>query len=279
MKFILIALIAVLVISSCSAPKYVYSPTSINAPFFTEKNQSKVGISYVSHGSESFTRDSFVRRGNAAGYDIQAGYAIAKNWLIHGSYAHRIEDLSSDNRLPGRYAAIDYDRFYADGGIGYYTSMGTDSIVYFQALAGYGYGKSEFTDFDNNTRAPIDRFHKSTVNKYFLQGSFQLLFKNIKLQFPNRFTVAHFGKVETNYTQQELSNNYLTGLDGYSILLYEPAINLAFNLNSLPALSLDTQVGTSFKLKGDNQYYRRRTTFASIGIFADLGKLFNSTKK
>ena len=274
MKFISITFIAVLALSACNAPKYVYSPNIVNTPLFTEKNQSKVGLSYVSHGRESFSQNNFIRRGRAAGYDVQAAYAITNKWLLHGSYANRKENLSSDKNLTARYASIDYDRNYFDAGIGYFTDVTNDSTIYFQALAGYGFGKSEFTDFDNDPSAPINRFHSNNVSKYFLQGSFQFKIKNIQLQIPNRFTVVHFNNIKTNYTEQEQSQNILLGLDGHSVLLYEPAFNFGFNLNKLPALKFETQLGFSLQLNNNNQFYRRRTSFMSIGVFADVKKIF-----
>jgi hypothetical protein len=274
MKFILIISITVFTMSACNAPKYVYSPSTINAAFFTEKNQSRVGVSYVSHGSETFTQNDFVRRGRASGYDAQGAFALTRKWLIHGSYAYRKENLSSENNSTARYASIDYKRNFFDGGVGYFTDMTNDSTFYFQALAGYGYGKSAFTDFDNSPQAPINRFHNNTVSKLFLQGSFQYKTKNIQIQLPNRFTVVKFTNVETNYSEQELSDNSLSGLKGHSLLLYEPALNIGFRFNKLPALSFETQFGASLQLNANYEFYRRRTSFASIGVFADVKKLF-----
>lgn len=278
MKFISIAIVAVVLLNACNAPKYVYSPSTINAAFFTEKNQSRVGISYVSHGSETFSQNDFFRRGKAAGYDAQAAFAVTDKWFLHGSIAHRKENLSSDKNSSARYASLDYKRNYFDGGIGYFTDITNDSTIYFQALAGYGFGKSAFTDFDNDPLAPINRFHNNKVSKYFAQASIQFKLKNIKLQLPNRFTVVNFNNVETNYTVQEQSDNNLLGLNGHSFLLYEPALIVGFQFNKLPAINFETQLGVSIKLNADNEFYRRRTSFASIGVYADVKKLFERAR-
>ncbi len=274
MRIFYFAIAILLSTSGCEIPKYVYGPTTMNAPFFTEKNQSKIGINYVGHGSEAYTRDSASSRGRDNGFDFQAAYALTNHWFVHGTYASRSENLSPTTSRANPYFEIIYNRNYAEGGIGYTNGISSDSIFYIQAQLGYGQGKSDFTEFDNTRSSTVDRFHKNEVDKYYLLVSPQVMVKNFRIQLPQRITYLRFNNIETNYSSSELERNYLAGLDVHNPLLYETGLNINLNFTKLPQLRFDGQLGGSFKLSKDNYLIRRKNFFASIGTSIDIVGLF-----
>lgn len=118
-------------IISCSVPRYMYAPNSVNIPSFTQKSESFANITLSIHGT-----------------DLQAGYAFHDHWAVLGSwyqrhYSHDDQNYHSGGwgRSPYVKDSLHYRRDLFSLGVAYFTPLGKRHHDFITIFAGYGRGR------------------------------------------------------------------------------------------------------------------------------------------
>ena len=73
--------IAVICCCSCSSPRFIYSPSPPNNPYFKETGDSKLAAYYSSGGDDNKNTG---HKNN--GLDLQAAYAISDHWALTAGF-------------------------------------------------------------------------------------------------------------------------------------------------------------------------------------------------
>lgn len=69
------SIIIVVLLSACNTPRYIYSPSPPNNPYFKEKGDSRLAAYYSSGGDNNILTGE-----KKDGFDLQAAYAISNSW-------------------------------------------------------------------------------------------------------------------------------------------------------------------------------------------------------
>lgn len=92
MRHIVPLFLAVYLLSSCYASRYVYSPSAHNVPVLTQKGDSKIGAYYSTNFKNTGeNNDITTKKNKGLGYDIQGAYAVTDKLAIQLSYFRRKE--------------------------------------------------------------------------------------------------------------------------------------------------------------------------------------------
>ena len=254
---------------SCRAERYIYSPSPPSVPYFKEKGDSKLTAFYsVGDNAPQTTLN--------AGYDLQGAYALSDNWAVMFNYFHRTEK-DNYSRLGNVFdtSAIRYRRNLAELGIGYILPLNRKHTITYNIYTGVAFGTFAIEDngVDKNNLA-YSRQHTNPVTKTFLQGGFNFMTSDyVNLSLCGRFSWVHYGTNNTNYTTEELVFFYLDKLPQKTLFFFEPSFDMQFGLPQINWLKLET----SFTLTAGNLpgfYPHSRSVNTSIGLTADIGKLF-----
>jgi hypothetical protein len=265
-KYLLPAVILALTITSCTSPRYIYSPSAHNVPVLTQKGDSKIGAVYSTNltGEESIDDETIDNR--SRGFDLHGAIAVSDNWAIQASNFYRWE------KSEGGYdsATIRYQRNLTEVGIGYYMPLNQSKTVFFQFFAGGGMGKFSFTD---NDRSGFN-FHQANITKVYLQPAF--LFRS-KGSFTNavslRGSIISYRNIKTSYTPSELEDYNLDFLSNRAKLFIEPAYVASFGFKNVPGLRFELQAGLSFLVA--RNFIDYRVMNFSAGTWVDIGAMFN----
>ncbi|MGH2642601.1 MAG: hypothetical protein ACRDE2_01520 [Chitinophagaceae bacterium] len=120
---------------SCYIPHYMYAPSALQTPGFTDKNQSEVHASLSRYG-----------------YDIHAGYAVSNHIALLGSWYWRHE-RQYDNQYystglfqpsPLKIDSIRYLRNQLTFGLSYFTPLNLSDKKHFFFIMSAGYGAGHF---------------------------------------------------------------------------------------------------------------------------------------
>lgn len=270
----LIAIVAIALLAGCHTPRFAHSPTAHNVPVLTEKNDTKLGISYATNGDVRSTDNSYDRN-RSNGFDVQAAYAITPHIAAQGSYFSRREttyDNSSDFGFDS--SVVRYKRNMFELGAGYFTAIDNRKRVFFQVFGGVGFGKNSFTDNGrNNSQQLYYRFHEADLFKYYLEPSISFRSGNevFAASLSTRFSVMNFKNVKTNYTQTEKQDFKLDSLNRFASVFFEPAFVNSYGFNKLPGLRIEYQLGLCMLMSRQIMDYR--TFNFSVGLTFDIPKL------
>lgn len=277
MKTLLIFLLPMLlVLCSCSSPRFVYAPSPPNNPYFVSKGESKLAAC-ISGGPANGSSNSGLRAKNN-GYDLQAAYAIADHWAITASYFKRKE-----RDIYGRYlynyfdsSIVNYERHIADVGGGYFVPLNRARTVTFNVYGGLGLGKFSLKDNGVDKDGMVySRFHSTAVTKWYLQASLNSIASDcFRAAFVGRFSFVHYGKILTSYTQDEIRYFNFDRIDDKTIGFFEPGLNFQLGLPNCKWLKMEGNLGfvsnhpfsdlSSIEVRGFN---------ASIGLNLDFSSL------
>jgi hypothetical protein len=273
LTIILAFTVVMLLLTACGVHRYVYSPPPATVTYFKEKGDNKISA-VISTGSNDGNS-----RGNTynKGYDIQAGFALSNFWFVSGTYFHRKEGESAD----GNYnyfdtSTINYKRNILEVGGGCFMPLNYRRTSTFNLYAAYGLGKFAFNDYGLLNGTQYDRNFSNNIFKYSLQFGFNFMPSDyLHISLTGKFSLVHYGVLNTNYTPNELSYFNLTNISSRTTRFFEPTINTEIGLPQCKWLWLDM----SLTLCTDNNYVNKREVNASIGLSVNLNSGRNFKKR
>jgi hypothetical protein len=271
-KVCLIPVFSTILFVSCNSPRYIYSPSPPNNPYFTEKGQSKVAAYYSSGGD-----DNAITGTKNRGLDVQGAYAISDKWALTAGYFNRKE---RDVYTSGNYnyfdsSILDYKRNLVDVGGGYIIPLNKPRTVSVNLFAGLAFGKFAFTDkgIDKSGTA-YSRFHNSKILKWYAQSSLNAMpGRYFRASFVFKFSFLHYGNIATSYTNDEVNFFRLDRIKNKTLAFFEPAFNMQLGIPRCDWMKIDGGFTFSTDPYSNNSNIEARSFNASIGLCFDLSKL------
>jgi hypothetical protein len=264
----LIAIIGIA--SSCSSPRYVYSPSAHNVPVLTKKGDSKIGAVYSTNFAGEEERNSQKYDNHSRGYDLQGAVAITDHFAVQANHFYRWEKTTGGSDS----TTIRYKRNLTEFGLGYYLPFASKSNAIFQFFAGVGFGKFSFTDVDRIAA----NYHEANIVKVYLQPA--ILFRS-KGSFTGsvslRSSILSYSKIKTSYNPSQLSDYNLDSLNNRAKIFLEPAFTGSFGLKGLPGVRFEFQGGLSFLMA--RTFIDYRIVNFSAGAWVDIGAFFTKKKE
>ena len=202
MKNVCYIIILGFLFTSCSTIKRkLYSPTQVNNPSLRTKNDYNVSAS----------------ASVPLGFDLNAGYAITNRLaVIGGLYNYKNNDYEEGYSLVSSNRSSSNLRYKHKGfhvGAGIYLPVSHNNTSTFVSFFG-GYTKGDFEMNETLSEeapvaaAPKINFYKSNIDRYFLQGSFNLYLPHIHQSFILRYNRVLYDNVITDYdNEQQFSFN------------------------------------------------------------------------
>ena len=259
---------------SCYTPRYVYSPSAMNAPALEKKGDSKLSAAYSSNLS-----GHNIGSNKSRGYDLQGAYAISNHLAIQGDFYHRKEKNGGTFYGSGvDSSTIRYQRALTGVGVGYYTKIDKNKRTIFQIFAGMAFGKFSFTDDGSNSVNTLyHSYFETNARKIYIQPAFILPSKGTFIaSFGARLSLLTFDHINTNYTAFDLDNYKLDQIGKGSYIFCEPTMLFTFGNPKVPGLQFEVQAGLSF-LQSSN-FVDYRSFNSSIALVFDVPKLLAKKK-
>lgn len=269
-------LVSVIILSSCYSPKYIYTASPANNPYFTEKGQSKLTAYYSSNGRQISSSGDNSSKSNSNGMDIQSAYAISKSWAITAGYYHRNE--TDFNLESSRDLVVKYKRNLFDVGGGTFIPLNQKKSFTFNFYAGLAFGKFSFTD--QNKTGDYNRFHSAAILKWYIQPSFNYIWSDyLRIGIILKNSFVHYGNIQTDYSDDEKRSYGLNLIENRMISFFEPEWNIQLGLPQLPWMKLDAVMSTA------NPYFHDilnigsvRGGNLSIGLTFDISRMKKKSK-
>lgn len=257
---IFLFVLAMLILSSCTQPRYVYNQPARNLHYFTEANQLKLTGSWATGPSRS---DGSTDKKYNNGYDFQGAYALSHHWAVMGSFYNRKEQdviKHPDRSLP-RSSTITYKRSGYEIAGSYFRPFDPGKSSFFCIDGGLGFAKNSHEDYGTIFDSlGMTRNYQNNMSRFFIQpgvytgpGAFQAGM-GLRLQW------QFFNNVKTTYTPQELTVFSLNGL--HEMFSIEPYFSLRFSPKSIPMVKAEVQF--SFATASSGYYVRRG--YLSLGF-------------
>lgn len=256
--------LAVLLLFSCRQYRYIYSASKPITPFFEEKGDALVNISYSS-ASALDTRNS----GKNMGYDLQLGYAVGEHFaIIAGTNYKRELDHFLTNSAPFDSSEVKYKRRFTEIGAGYFTSL--KQRLYFSIYGGVSFGSLSIADAGRDDTLLYTRGYSATMHRYFLQpGIYGVGNRFIRANFSIRISKVFLSNVRTTYSPYELEYFDFSKSTSPNYTFTEPTLTTVFTL--IPDKSLLLELSFSQIMNNDLPQVRRWNT--SVGLTVDPFKL------
>ena len=266
-KYLILITLAV-ALASCRSYRYVYTPTTVNNPFFTEKGNAQAAVYY-----SGFEGGSDSAHGKNDGMDFQAAYAIGNNFAVTGGYFFRNErDLfGSDYNYDE--STVKYNRKLGEIGAGCFIPVGTRKNFTFNFYGGLGLGKFKFNDEGLISSAPYTRYHSANVTKWYLQPSLNIISnsKNFCIGFAGRVSFLRYSHIKTNYDADEQAYFFLDRLHKKTFTFYEQSTNIQFRIPGVDWLKAESCFAVTAGWNGVPDI--SRTITGSLGLVLDIDVL------
>jgi hypothetical protein len=267
----LILIISVLLLSACKAPRYIYSPALPDQAFLEKKGDSKLAGYYA--GGVSSTGASR----SALGYEVQAAYAVTNHWaVLLGHGARREHDFYSKFSGFDDYYYLEsdvrYKRRMTDIGLGYFTSVGADRLVYLGINGGVGFGNMTMVEQGKALdSSDFSRSYESRLNRLFFTPFINLhTSDNFKLSLSGRFSFVRFREEKNDYLQSEIDYLELATVKNKTQAYWEPALQAQYVFRQAPYLRLEA----GFQFCTDKSYaLQSRSITGFLGLSFDLTKI------
>jgi hypothetical protein len=222
MKLLLhLAVLSILLLTSCTVSRTVHSQQSINQPMLAEKGDFEAGM-YYAESTSIF--DIFRSSRESAGLELQGAYAIADHIAVMGSQSFRWEN-ESFNSLQNKNNPFDtsftqYTRNITSLGAGYFSAINDGKIgLHFSMYGGVLFGKNSLTENGFLQSQAYNRFHQSSMFGFFAQPGIYALADRFNFSFNANLSYINFKNVTTNFTDIEQKSIDLIGLDGKNLLI------------------------------------------------------------
>jgi hypothetical protein len=260
-----------ILLASCRTPRFVYSPSTPNNPYFKEIGESKLAAYYSATGTAEESPNEYNN-----GFELQAAYAPGNHWAITADYFSRKEkDIFSFNQ--NNYydsSVVRYDRHITSFGAGYFTPIQKNSNVFLNAFAGVGFGKFNFTDKGTDNGVNYSRYHNADITNWYIQPAVNIYFKDyIRTAFIGQIAWVHYGKISTSYFESELNYFDLHLIAGKTLSFFAGTWNIQATHPKMNWLYLDGSFTISSEPLGKDLNIEARNTVASIGLSIDFSKI------
>jgi len=266
--FTLITPAIAILFCSCSVNHYMYAPSAPQSPMLNSKGEmSLTGL--LTTGLHA--RDT----GYNNGYDVQGAYAISNHLAITAAFSQRHEkDKYWHNGwfTPQYNAQLWYERSTTELGMGYFTSIDSDDEVFFDLYGGYGFGKYRMHEQGDATGTVADRYHTSSVGKFFLQPGVHFNVSEMsQISLSLRFSTVNYHAIKSDYTKDQETTFNMYSLRNTVYTYADPCFALRLWVPRSPWIKLETQFSVGIKLTKQILYYRSANL--SMGLSFDLSKL------
>ncbi len=149
---------------------------------------------------------------------------------------------------------------------------------FFFTTAGIGEGKFTINDNGLVDSLPYSRFHKSSVTKWYLMPSLNFFSQqSFRFSLATKFSFIHYGKIQTSYTDDELSYFGLDKITNTTLYFFEPAFIFQFGSVHVPwlGISIISSFASAYHAHddSDNSRLNVRGFNFSIGLSLDLSKI------
>lgn len=254
-------LVTILVLQSCTQPRYIYNQPARNLHFFNDGNQSRIAATYSTGPSRD---DASEINTYNQGVDLHGAYSVSKNFALQLGYNNRKEKdvirISSNAR---QYSEVLYRRKGYEFGVSYFGRIVKDGPTFFHFDAGMGFGKNSFTDVGTFDSLSLTRNYADRCTRIYLQPGLYTGTGPFQFGMGVRLQWQFFSDVQTTYRPAELVAYSLSGLS--EVMNVEPYVCVRVGPEKLPWLKLELQGGFTTVNKG---YYVRDGYFG-MGISID----------
>ncbi len=252
--------LCLLLFYSCTSPRYVTGPTALNAPYFVQKHDSKIGAFISGNGSSTDT--DYVR-----GYDFMAAYAVTNHVALTVSYHRRLDQNQYFNfrNDPFDSSLVQYRCSAWEAGGGYFLPLDNRKIANLGFYAGIGSGSFTLSESGRKGSSLYSRQLLARPFKFYLQPAFYIVTDVCRFAFTYRYSWVQYNQVQSNYTPAEETTFRLDGLSGRTLSFKELSFDLQLRHPKIPWLGLEGQMSISSK----PFYYYTRTFNVSGGLVID----------
>jgi hypothetical protein len=267
--------ILVILITSCSTPRYVYSPVSVNTPVFQDKGQGSASASYGSSRVLPGNAD----RGPANGGDFMGAYAFHKNFGIQGQYSFRNERdkfflknefIVSIPDSAGT-STIRYNRTQGELGLGGFLPLNRQKNILLNLWAGFGIGNTRMNEDNEVAGINYQRQFDFRTFRSFWQP--QISFAPspyFQLSYFFKFSRIKFTNVQTNFSEAELIPRRLQALENTVIPVTEGGYSMVFGFRGMKAFRIFHQLSFA----GSHGIRSIRGANISLGLQYNFGQQF-----
>ena len=282
--FCFVLITCTIFLSSCfsTTPKYLFAPNSTNLMEVKSKGDIKAAVNYSSTSHP--VNDDNSSRQKSSGIDVQSAFAVSNNIALKLDGFTKWETDRSVNTVNNPYKYfLKYKRTGAEMSVGYYKFLGDNKQVALNLFAGLGAGKTSFTG----------TYRLDSINNYFYDANHTKLFlvpsirfnitDNYAISLGYKITSVHFYNINTNDVglTKGLYKSFADKRSVYGDFAFENELGF----KKLEGLKFHVQFGISklftyFEYIDDmgnaniNQQYQYNNSFATIGLVADVKKLY-----
>lgn len=248
-----------LLLASCNAPRYVYSPSATNTAMSAGAGDGAVSA----YGSVS---------GNGVGINLMGNYALSKFFGVGAQFYYTGDKTDgSDGYIGGTPPQIDinYTRQMALVQAYFYMPFNKSETLFGELSAGYGTGRYDLKDVQRPSSSPPQTYtHNAKAGHTAVHGALYGVMgkeRNIRLGGSLRFNSVRYHDISTSYNPTQLSAYHLDSLTYKNINFLEPALTFRYIVGAVPNLEINAQVGLSAKLGGPLIDYRNQHFSLGVG--------------
>lgn len=257
-------LFVVLLLTACSNPRYINSPSAHTGIFFKEKGDFKFSgaASFNPAGiTNSYTiNDTNDSKKTSFGFDAQGAVAVTDHFLISlgGFYRQEKDRFRKDDIGPTSSSKTGsearYNRSMVNLGLGFYTPLGTSKRTFINIIASGGLGKVTSTDDGTPFLTARHRYYDANFVKFSLQPQFNFFLSDVfRMSFDPKLSFMRFNNIKTNYTTAEEVSLGYDVVRAYTLPMFEPSILFEFGPRSADWLKFDLGLNFSTNpLKSSN---------------------------
>lgn len=235
-------LIVVLFFGACNNPRYINAPSAHNAAFLKQRGDFKISVAASGNPLSLIAEDN--DQAFNVGIDGQAAVAVTDHFVITAGVMDRTErnNYSNDDlfKNESRNTRIEYKRTIFDIGAGFFTPVSGSKKVYFNGVAGVGFGKIQSKDDADPYSVERSRIYNADVLKYYFNPSFNFFFNNyFRMSVAPRVSVLSFNNINTTYSQEEETMLDYGIARKKAFFLFEPSLLLQTGFRNNDWLKLD----------------------------------------
>ena len=271
--------ILVVILSACTAPKYVYTPATANLLLLEKKNDLKAAVNFAQAGTIlGLNGDSRQSRG----VDVQGAYAVSEKAGVKFSAYKKKEyneaNFSYQNQPKNK---VNYKKQGIEISGGFYNFSGKQADAKFQLFAGAGTGKFLLSENRFNGFTNDNFYHDMNYFKAFIQPALAVkASNNYHVMLATAISLIKYYNVRTNFT--DISDKPLGFIESKPSIFIDFILQNEFSFKSLKGINFQWQAGvtdliTRFSVPGtsgfNNDKYDHNKTWLALGIIADIRAL------
>jgi hypothetical protein len=273
-------------LSSCSTvtPKYLHAPAPANLIQIEKKNDIKVSINY---SATAHSRPPAVgSKQQSNGLNIQTALGVSNKFAIKlDAFNHWEVDRNKIDTGAFYDFKINYKRQGIELSTGFYKYYGKNKDVAFNIYSGIGIGNNRFNGFYRNDSG-INRTYNADYFKWFIFPSLSVdISKHYSFVLGYKLSIVKFKNINTN--DIDLKSGFYKDIPNKNSIFSDFVFDNQFSFNNMNGVKFHVMIGlialhTRFSdyrvYSGGSSYttgqYLYNDRFASIGIIADMNKLF-----